>query len=70
MMDLNQMNIMDINQMNMMNLNQMNMMMDVTNQPEKGKEIMVEFKFQDNRVIHAKCFEKKSFYIQGIIKFK
>ena len=49
----------NINQMNMMNLNQMNMMMGVTNQQEKGKEIRVELKFQDNRIINAKCFEKE-----------
>ena len=57
--NINQMNMMDLNKMNMMNLNQMNMLMSVMNPQEKGKEISVGLKIQDNKIIYAKCFEKE-----------
>ena len=53
------MNMMDLNKMNMMNLNQMNMLMGVMNPQEKGKEISIGLKIQDNKIIYAKCFEKE-----------
>ena len=44
---------------NQININQMNMLMSVMNLQEKGKEISVGLKIQDNKIIYAKCFEKE-----------